>query len=128
MEIIVRHEGQDHRAEVQLIKTTLWIHFNGRTFAIENSGQGRKSRKAGTAIGSNQVAAPMPGKITKILVKLGQEIDKGQAVLVMEAMKMEYTLKAEVAGKVADLSCKAGDQVVLGKVLAKIDKKIETEK
>lgn len=128
MQITVRHEGQDHKAEVQLIKNTLWVHSNGRTFAVENAGQGRKSRKAGSVIGSNQVASPMPGKITKILIVPGQEIEKGQAVLVMEAMKMEYTLKAEVAGKVLDIACLTGDQVVLGKVLVKIEKKTEAEK
>ena len=128
MQVTVRHEGQDHKAEVQLIKNTLWVHFNGRTFAVENAGQGRKPRKAGTAAGSNQVSSPMPGKITKILIVPGQEIEKGQAVLVMEAMKMEYTLKAEVNGKVSDISCKLGDQVVLGKVLVKIEKKPEAEK
>ena len=62
----------------------------------------------------------MPGKVTKILVNTDQEISKGQAVLVMEAMKMEYTLKAEIAGKIGQIECQVGDQVVLGKLLVKI--------
>jgi biotin carboxyl carrier protein len=121
MEITVRHQGTDVKAEAQILQNTLWVHYNGRTFAMDAQPQSRKSRKAGTGSASDQVLAPMPGKVTKILVNPGQEIEKGQAVLVMEAMKMEYTLKAEIAGKVADIQCKTGDQVVLGKLLVKIE-------
>ncbi len=121
MEIKVRHNGTDLKAEAQLIKDTLWVHFNGRTFAIEGKPAGRKRHKAGGGASSETVLAPMPGKVTKILVNPGQEITKGQAVLVMEAMKMEYTLKAEIAGKIGQIECRAGDQVVLGKLLVKIE-------
>jgi biotin carboxyl carrier protein len=54
-------------------------------------------------------------------VNPGQEITKGQAVLVMEALKMEYTLKAVIAGKIGQIECQVGDQVVLGKLLVKIE-------
>lgn len=120
MEIKVRHQGTDIKAEAQVIKDTLWVHFKGRTFTVDAQPPSRKRTKAGAA-SSDRVLAPMPGKITKILVRAGQEITKGQAVLVMEAMKMEYTLKAEVAGKIGQIDCETGDQVVLGKMLVKIE-------
>jgi biotin carboxyl carrier protein len=122
MEIKIRHQGSDHKAEAQRIKNTLWIHHNGRTFAVDAL-QSRKSRAVGAGVASDQVLAPMPGKVTKIMVAIGQEISKGQAVLVMEAMKMEYTLKAEIAGTVSAISCQVGDQVTLGKAMAKIEPK-----
>lgn len=121
MEVKIRHQGVDHKAEVQVVKDTLWVHFNGRTFAVDAQPQSRRRKKTGVGASSDTVLAPMPGKVTKILVNAGQEIIKGQAVLVMEAMKMEYTLKAELAGKIAQIDCKAGDQVVLGKALVKIE-------
>ncbi|WP_413289127.1 acetyl-CoA carboxylase biotin carboxyl carrier protein subunit [Bdellovibrio sp. HCB337] len=121
MEIKIRHQGVDHKAEAQVIKDTLWVHFNGRTFAVDAQPQSRRRKKAGAGASSDTVLAPMPGKVTKILVNVGQEITKGQAVLVMEAMKMEYTLKAEIAGKIAQIECKTGDQVVLGKTMVKIE-------
>lgn len=106
--------------QAQLIKGTLWVHFAGRTFSVDAS-PGRKARKKfGAGGGSDQVVAPMPGKITKLMVKVGDSLTAGQAVLVMEAMKMEYTLKADVAGTVENLSCQVGEQVVLGKQLVKI--------
>lgn len=122
MEIKIRHQGVDIKAEAQIIKDTLWVHYNGRTFAVEAKPAGsRKRGKTGAGGASDSVAAPMPGKVTKILVNKGQDIEKGQAVLVMEAMKMEYTLKSEIAGKIGVIHCQAGDQVVLGKILVKIE-------
>lgn len=105
--------------QAQLIKGTLWVHFEGRTFSLDAS-PGRKSRKKSAAGSSDEILAPMPGKVTKIMVAEGAPISAGQAVLVMEAMKMEYTLKAEVTGSIDKISCKVGEQVVLGKQLVKI--------
>jgi acetyl/propionyl-CoA carboxylase alpha subunit len=120
MEIKVKVNGIDHRAEAQMIQGTLWVHHNGRTFASEQA-TGRKSRKrAGAGGSSDQIAAPMPGKITKILLKNGDHVKIGQAVLVMEAMKMEYTLKSEIEGNIEAIECAVGEQVVLGKMLVKM--------
>lgn len=127
MEIKIRHEGMDHKGEAQIIKDTLWVHYNGRTFTVEAQPSSRKRNKSGGGSSSDKVLAPMPGKVTKILVDLGQEVEKGQAVLVMEAMKMEYTLKAEVAGHITQIDCKVQDQVVLGKMLVKIAPAVKVE-
>ncbi|HEY8269837.1 MAG TPA: biotin/lipoyl-containing protein [Pseudobdellovibrionaceae bacterium] len=125
MEIKIRHNGTEFKAEAQVIKETLWVHHKGRTFAVEAQPSSRKRDKKGTGASSDKVLAPMPGKVTKILVGLNQQIDKGQAVLVMEAMKMEYTLKAEAAGKITQIECQSGDQVILGKMLVKIEAEIK---
>lgn len=121
MQVKIRHHGIDYCAEAQIIKNLLWVHHNGKTFSVEAQVQGRKSRKAGVAATSDKIIAPMPGRITKILVVPDEKIEKGQAVLVMEAMKMEYTLKAEIAGKIATIHGQVGEQVVLGKILAHIE-------
>ncbi|MFK7885887.1 MAG: biotin carboxylase N-terminal domain-containing protein [Gammaproteobacteria bacterium] len=55
--------------------------------------------------------APMPGRIVKLLVTVGDEVEKGQGLLVMEGMKMELTISATRSGRVADLHCAQGDQV-----------------
>ncbi|MDG0815220.1 acetyl-CoA carboxylase biotin carboxyl carrier protein subunit [Bdellovibrio svalbardensis] len=120
MEVKVRIDGVDHKAQAQLMKGTLWVHVNGRTFTMD-SGTGQKSRKkAGAGGSSDTVSAPMPGKVTKLLVQSGTAVKVGQAVLVMEAMKMEYTLKCEIDGTIDSISCAVGDQVALGKALVKI--------
>jgi biotin carboxyl carrier protein len=62
----------------------------------------------------------MPGKVTKIFVQPQQEISVGQAVVVMEAMKMEYTLKSELNTTVESVEITVGDQVQLGQILVKL--------
>lgn len=119
MEISIRHNGNLHKAEAQLVRGTLWVHVNGRTFAMD-AGSKKSRKKVGAGGSSDQVLAPMPGKITKLLVSEGQEIQAGQAVIVMEAMKMEYTLKSEIAGVVEKIGVTVGEQVTLGKLLVKL--------
>lgn len=126
MEVKVRIEGVEHKAHAQLIKGTLWVHYNGRVFT-QDVATGRKSRsKAGAGGSSDQVLAPMPGKVTKLLVTPGDAVQAGQAVLVMEAMKMEYTLKAEISGTIDAINCTVGEQVALGKNLVKIKPSADT--
>ena len=102
------------------IQGTLWVHVNGKTFTLEANQGSRKNRKGHSGIAHNKVMAPMPGKVTKVLVQEGQEVEKGQAVVVMEAMKMEYTLKSEISGPVEKVLAKVGSQVSLGDILVQI--------
>eukprot|EP00003_Mantamonas_plastica_P011841 TRINITY_DN2181_c0_g1_i7.p2 TRINITY_DN2181_c0_g1~~TRINITY_DN2181_c0_g1_i7.p2 ORF type:complete len:314 (-),score=131.83 TRINITY_DN2181_c0_g1_i7:12-953(-) len=66
--------------------------------------------KGGTSA-KGSLVSPMPGKVTKIMVQPGQEVKKGDALLTMEAMKMEHTIKAPADGIVAELLYVEGDQV-----------------
>ncbi len=64
-----------------------------------------------TAEGRQVVEAPMPGKIVKVLVKVGDEVKEGQGLVVVEAMKMENELKSPKAGKVVELHAREGTTV-----------------
>jgi biotin carboxyl carrier protein len=55
--------------------------------------------------------APMPGKIVHVLVRLGDQVQEGQALVVIEAMKMENELKSPKAGKVAEILAIEGSAV-----------------
>ena len=72
------------------------------------------------ADGPGQIIAPMPGKILHVLVKDGDMVAKGDALLVMEAMKMEQTITAPCAGIIDALSLSANDQVSDGQILLNI--------
>ena len=98
---------------------TLWVQFEGETFVLEES-SARKRSGAAADDKSPDIKAPMPGKITKILVARGEEVSKGQVVLMMEAMKMEYSLKAKFDGVVEAIHCQVGEQVPLGSNLMNI--------
>ncbi len=84
---------------------------------LSAEGQRRKKSQSSTP---DLIIAQMPGKITKVFVKEGDSVTQGQALLVMEAMKMEYTLKSEIDGEIKNISCKVLDQVALGKVIVQI--------
>ncbi len=121
MEYWLEIDGKKIKAQAQWLQQQLWVHVHGKTFLVESAGGKKGGGRKGSASTSDVVKAPMPGKITKIFVKAGEATQKGQALIVMEAMKMEYTLKAEIDGKIKLIEIKIGDQVALGKTLIKID-------
>ena len=63
------------------------------------------------AAGPGALTAPMPGKIIEVLVKNGDTVEQDQTLIIMEAMKMEYRLKAARAGIVENITANAGEQV-----------------
>ena len=114
-------DGRQVQGQVAFAKGVLWMHVDGETFTFEQEKRTRRGGRAGGgAKQAGEVAAPMPGKIVKIHVKAGDKVQNHQVLLVMEAMKMEYTLKAQADGEVAEIRCQPGDQVALGQVLAKL--------
>ena len=66
------------------------------------------------------IKAPLPGTITDIRVELGQQVNAGDIVLVLEAMKMQNNIEAETTGKIASILVKPGDTVMEGSVLLTI--------
>lgn len=67
------------------------------------------------------IKAPLPGTITDIKVQVGQQVNIGDIVLVLEAMKMQNNIEAEYAGTIASIAVKAGDTVMEGSVLLTIE-------
>ena len=66
------------------------------------------------------VKAPLPGTITEVKVQVGQQVNVGDTVLVLEAMKMQNNIEAEVAGQVTSILVKQGETVMEGSVLLTI--------
>jgi len=80
-----------------------------------------RMRRAGgkfTLEGPQRIDAPMPGKVTRVLVKAGDQVEEGQGLVVVEAMKMENELKSPKAGKVTELHAVEGAAVESGAKLA----------
>jgi 3-methylcrotonyl-CoA carboxylase alpha subunit len=70
--------------------------------------------------GGNVIDAPLHGVVSQIFVAVGDAVEKGSAILQMEAMKLIHTLAAPVSGRVAAIYCNAGDTVPAGAVLVEI--------
>jgi acetyl-CoA/propionyl-CoA carboxylase biotin carboxyl carrier protein len=73
---------------------------------------------AGPAGSSENVTVPMQGTVIKMLVEVGDQVEAGQAICILEAMKMENHINTEVAGEVKELKVAAGDTVGAGDVVA----------
>ena len=79
------------------------------------------------SVASPEVSAPMPGKITQVLVRPGDSVNAGDGLVILEAMKMETRLLAEAAGSVSEVRVAPGDMVDGGQVLVVLDYSAEAK-
>ena len=122
-----------------LVKRSTTVEVDGKRFAVDmwvpetpvvasagapakkKSKRGGSGGSGGGSAASGSVEAPMQGTIVKVLVEVGQEVEAGAGILVLEAMKMENQINAEKAGTVAEIKVAAGDTVGGGDILAVIE-------
>jgi biotin carboxyl carrier protein len=82
----------------------------------------RAQRKGpGAGNGKVQIKSSMPGRVARVLVTPGEEVDAQQGIVVVEAMKMQNELKSPRPARVAEVRVTAGDKVAAGQVLAVLD-------
>jgi 3-methylcrotonyl-CoA carboxylase alpha subunit len=77
--------------------------------------------EAGEAAAASRIVAPMPGTVTRILAEPGVDLQRGAPLIVLEAMKMEHTLRAPADGRLQALKCAVGDVVQEGTELAEFE-------
>lgn len=112
--------GDEQRAETAWALRdgdTVWVHFRGRTWRLERETTG--ARKRGGA-GPGGMVSPMPGQVQKHLVAEGDRVEKGQPLLVVEAMKMQLEIKASHGGTVTRILAAEGSQVDAGVPLVEL--------
>jgi biotin carboxyl carrier protein len=107
--------------EARLDGTTVTIA--GHRYQLEETDPRKLVRRGPGSLksGRGSVKAPMPGKIVRVLVNVGDEVQAGQGIAVIEAMKMQNELKAPAAGRVTSVSVKDNDAVIAGAVVAVIE-------
>ena len=101
----------------------LWVPDLARS-ALPGRPAGRPKRAAAAAVagtGSGQVTVPMQGTIVKVLVSVGDVVEVGQPICLLEAMKMENAVAAEKDGVIKEVRVSAGDSVGAGDVVAVIE-------
>ena len=84
-------------------------------FAVAAAGKG------GARSGPRKISSPIPGRVVSIVVAVGDEVEAGQSIVVVEAMKMANELRTPIAGRVKSISAKPGDKVEAGVALAVIE-------
>jgi biotin carboxyl carrier protein len=114
-EISFIYNGKNYSYSKNVLQKVVSSHptyvINGKEIKIEMKTNSRTKKNIAD---HGQMIAPMPGKILKILVSEGTEVIAGTPILVMEAMKMEHTIKASKNGKVEKIHFKENSQVNAG--------------
>ena len=111
-----------HPGDASGVATPYRITVDQRRYLVELNDP-RRWRRSGSSIeaeGPQEIVAPMPGKIVKILVTEGQEVSRDQGLLVMEAMKMQNELRAPRAGRIERVYMEEGRGVESGARLVRL--------
>ena len=95
----------------------IWANCNGHWYSTKIE-KGSLSSYLNSTESSNEIAAPVPGKIINLKCKSGTKIEKNDIVLVLESMKMEFEVKASKDGSIKTFNVGPGDQVAAGDILA----------
>ncbi len=128
-------EGEDAEPK---IRRDVDVEVNGKKFSVAMwvpesamaaapAGGAKKPRRkgasggAGGGSGSGDVTVPMQGTIVKVVAEVGQTVEVGDTIVVLEAMKMENNVAAEKAGTVTEIKVAAGDSVGGGDIVAKVE-------
>jgi pyruvate carboxylase subunit B len=111
--------------EVRLLPAGLgWIaEVNGKRYPVEVRDPRNARRNSKNALGSGRqnVTAPMPGKVIRVLIKEGDLVAAGQGLVVVEAMKMQNEMKASRPARVVSVLARAGDTVGAGDTLVVLE-------
>jgi biotin carboxyl carrier protein len=116
--------GRSYEATVDSSGGALFVSVGGERIgvAVEDPRSRRRGSAAGVAgEGLQTVAVPMPGKVVRVLIAVGDEVEAGDGLLVVEAMKMQNELRSPKKGRVASLKTQVGATVAAGDVLATIE-------
>ncbi|RJK96554.1 acetyl/propionyl/methylcrotonyl-CoA carboxylase subunit alpha [Vallicoccus soli] len=117
--LLVTLDGTASRWLVARDGATLWLGREGAAWALAEAP--RAPRGAAAAAGGGELRSPMPGTVVAVLVEDGARVAQDQAVVVVEAMKMEHALRAPVAGTVALAGVPVGGAVALDELLATVE-------
>jgi biotin carboxyl carrier protein len=111
--------GQAEIVRVARAGARTFLYMDGYTLEYATSGDVGHGSASRTSAGDD-LTAPMPGAVTQVLVREGDEVVRGQPLVIVEAMKMEHVIRAPRAGSVRAVRARPGDQVDTGAVLVEI--------
>ncbi|HEY3190120.1 MAG TPA: biotin carboxylase N-terminal domain-containing protein [Solirubrobacteraceae bacterium] len=116
--IAVARDGEIEVVHVDVAGRSVQIHLAA---APDVDRAARAAASAHHGGGPVEIVAPMPGAILAVHTAVGQAVDAADPIVTLEAMKMEHAVPASIAGRVAELRARAGDQVARGDVLAVVE-------
>ncbi len=115
--------GRSYEVKLEPAVDGYYAGVNGRRYAVRVRDPRRLARRRGGfgAAGRQKVTSPMPGKVVRMLVAEGNEVEAGQGLVVVEAMKMQNEIRSPKAGRVVGVLVKEGAAVTGGQTLAEVE-------
>jgi geranyl-CoA carboxylase alpha subunit len=115
-----RLDGEERRAAYALAGETLHLKVGSLDLAVCETLYAPRATAGADGSIETEVRAPMSGKVVAVLVAEGQAVERGQRLVVVEAMKMQHEMSAAASGTVARLAVKPGDQVATRQLLVEL--------
>ena len=103
------HAGLAAKASYMVAGSSVYLSYGGQTLSYADTTLAPVAKAA--ALGDGRMLAPMDGKVLRVLVTAGENVTKGQALAVLEAMKIEFVISSSADSLVTAVSCQAGQQV-----------------
>lgn len=97
------------------------VYINGKFFQIKRKSAWQMLGKKGEKAKKRDIKTSMPGRVVKVLVREGEKVKEGQAILVLEAMKMQNEIKSPQSGIITRINPKVGDSVEAGTLLYSVE-------
>ncbi len=117
--------GRTERLRAVARGDTIYVQLRGRAVKI-NKVDPTRAAASGAAGGAGASHAPMPGVVVSLLASLGQQVQKGDALLVIESMKLQMTISAGIGGEVVELPLAAGQTFQRNDMLVRLQPAGET--
>ena len=113
-------DGQERSVEFAFAGDTLHLKLGALDLAVRETLYAPPAAASASGGSDTELRAPMNGKVAAVLVAEGDTVEKGQRLVIVEAMKMQHEMTAQVPGRVARLAVKAGDQVAARQLLVEL--------
>lgn len=110
-------DGEEFEVDIERDGETWKVRVGGREFSIQvdsgvpgevtrrSTGRGRRKNRSGT------ISSSIPGKVVSLHTAVGDRVEEGEVLLILEAMKMQNEIQAPIPGTVSEVNCESGDSV-----------------
>ena len=113
----VTGDGEEFEVEVEREGDAWRVLVGGKEYSIQvdggthsETGRGSAGRSRGRKR-SGTISSPIPGKVVTMHVAVGDQVEEGEVLLILEAMKMQNEIQAPIQGTVSEVNCESGDSV-----------------
>lgn len=118
-------DNRSFEVDVDVTEDEYRVLLDGRLYRIDMADE-RRMRVGGNqsgfqASGRQEIKVPMPGKVVAVLTQEGERVEKGQGLVIIEAMKMENEVRSPGEGEVKEIRVKTGESVEAGQVLVVVE-------